>query len=649
MITVIRQTLKGNGFRFLLVFMLTLMGGALILSPMLDQSDTVKKTNWALKVNDSAVPFDQFNREYMSLERQFNMIRQYSTEYFDYLIKTQGTAQQITIDSFVTKKLYQQVAENAPFKIHPSYMAEMLKNKHFIQESGIGSIFPPYLIDEKGVIDGLQLKLYLKQVNLSMAQFEHMLEEAFEQSFAEAVVAAGGFVPKALLNEYIESMYGLKQFAILQWSLQDIVKNEVSQPISGEVLLEFFNDQNKKYKRYWEPERRSGSMWRLPADRYGVTVSENAVEAYYLKNRKDFVDSKPMTIVRHILFKVESDEVESDVYAKAQDVLEKAKKDPHSFAELAQKYSEDDLSANSGGLLPPFSKGMIDQSTEQLVGSLHSPGDISNVFKSKDGFEIMQLVERSPIVYKELTVVSDEIKNKLLKDEMKKQFLQDVKSLSSNPTKEQLDMFVQSHNGNGVEKIQETEKTSTSKVKTLFSIPQVGGFLYNFDNNGAYLVMLEGVVDEYEADIQSIQEQVAEDLYYQRAQKSLDSLIQQAKIMVKSAPIESVARDLGGNLIYTDYMKSSDANFDSSFKQWGIPKDKLFSLEKVGFTQEHSDDRNGFLIQFCDKKQIQEEGQKQKDEAIGKLLVDNLSLIQSAFIASLRKGATIKINDSIIQ
>ena len=63
------------------------------------------------------------------------------------------------------------------------------------------------------------------------------------------------------------------------------------------------------------------------------------------------------------------------------------------FAQLATKFSEDEISAKKGGDLDFFSKGQMVPEFDKAAFSME-PGQISDLVKTQDGFHIIKLVEK---------------------------------------------------------------------------------------------------------------------------------------------------------------------------------------------------------------------------------------------------------------
>lgn len=99
-------------------------------------------------------------------------------------------------------------------------------------------------------------------------------------------------------------------------------------------------------------------------------------------------------VARQIL--IRGGDVRPDAQAKrrAEEVLKKAKAG-EDFAGLARQYSEDPLTKNKGGLLPPFGRGVMVQEFEDAAFAL-KPGQISGVVKTQFGYHIIKLEEIRP-------------------------------------------------------------------------------------------------------------------------------------------------------------------------------------------------------------------------------------------------------------
>ncbi len=136
-----------------------------------------------------------------------------------------------------------------------------------------------------------------------------------------------------------------------------------------------------------------------------VAVTDEDVKAYYDANPAEFTTAEIK--VSHILLEDE---------ASAQEVLEKVKANPDSFAELAKTRSKDTATAPEGGDLGFFGRGRMVPEFEQAAFELEKPGDLSEVVKSPFGFHVIRLTEKKEGEKRPFEQVAGEIRTKLLQE-----------------------------------------------------------------------------------------------------------------------------------------------------------------------------------------------------------------------------------------
>ncbi len=117
----------------------------------------------------------------------------------------------------------------------------------------------------------------------------------------------------------------------------------------------------------------------------GLTVSDDEARKFYDDNAKMFIQPERVH-ARHILV---SDDA---TLAKVQDELKSGK----SFDAVAKQYSTDPGSANNGGDLGEFPRGVMVSEFEEAAFDLKNPGDVSEPVKSQFGWHIIKLEEHIP-------------------------------------------------------------------------------------------------------------------------------------------------------------------------------------------------------------------------------------------------------------
>ena len=152
------------------------------------------------------------------------------------------------------------------------------------------------------------------------------------------------------------------------------------------------------------PERVRVQYVVLSADELAkdVTVTEAEVKAAYEADyaaHPDRYKADEQRRASHILIQVPKDAkpaVREAALKKAEKILAEVRKSPERFAELAKKDSQDPGSAEQGGDLGYFDRGMMDKTFANAVFSLKKVGDISGVVKTPFGYHIIKLTGIQP-------------------------------------------------------------------------------------------------------------------------------------------------------------------------------------------------------------------------------------------------------------
>lgn len=118
-------------------------------------------------------------------------------------------------------------------------------------------------------------------------------------------------------------------------------------------------------------------------------------EEYYLTHRQEYVQPERIKVA-HILWKLKCDcEDQNGIkLAQAESTLKQLQAGAD-FAELAKKYSEDQISAAKGGDLGDWiMRGALVKPFEDAAFALPTPGAISTVIKTDFGYHIIKLITR---------------------------------------------------------------------------------------------------------------------------------------------------------------------------------------------------------------------------------------------------------------
>jgi parvulin-like peptidyl-prolyl isomerase len=144
-----------------------------------------------------------------------------------------------------------------------------------------------------------------------------------------------------------------------------------------------------------------------------VTVTPKEIEEYYNSNQDEFKTPERIK-VRRILIEVDPDASEADEKKKKEEAekILKQVKAGEDFPSLAKQYSEDVKTKNKGGLVGFFTKGSKDPAFEEAAFKLKKD-EVSPLVRTKQGFEIIQFLDKKEAATKTLNEATSRIENKL--------------------------------------------------------------------------------------------------------------------------------------------------------------------------------------------------------------------------------------------
>ena len=154
-----------------------------------------------------------------------------------------------------------------------------------------------------------------------------------------------------------------------------------------------------------------------------IKVSEDEIKTRYASK----ADSYKQTETRrasHILFRVAKDAPDTELkaaQAKAEEALAKVRKNPADFARIAKEQSQDPGSAEKGGDLDWFGRGMMVKPFEETVFAMKE-GEISNVIRTDFGLHIIRATGIKAEKVKALAEVKDEIQKELIAEQGGRKF-----------------------------------------------------------------------------------------------------------------------------------------------------------------------------------------------------------------------------------
>ncbi|MCB1760899.1 MAG: SurA N-terminal domain-containing protein [Gammaproteobacteria bacterium] len=182
-------------------------------------------------------------------------------------------------------------------------------------------------------------------------------------------------------------------------------------------------DENRD--SYMAPERVKLEYIDLDIENISQTLSadEASLLGFYESNKADYATEERRR-ASHIL--ISSDE--QNALEKAQQALARVR-DGEDFAVVAKELSQDPGSADLGGDLGFFSKGIMEPAFEDAVFAM-SIGDVSEPVKTEFGYHVIKLVGIEAAQRKGYEEVKDQIRSAYLKREAERLFYEYAERLS---------------------------------------------------------------------------------------------------------------------------------------------------------------------------------------------------------------------------
>ena len=285
---------------------------------------------------------------------------------------------------------------------------------------------------------------------LSIPQFQqdgHFSQERYRQALSVAMFTAQTFQDEVrqgmLLNQqrfaFIGSAFALpaeiERFVRLYMQTRNYTYLTIpaslflkDSKVSEEAIQAYYQ---KNQKEFLAPEKVSIDFVRLSMKQLKdqVKIDESEIKRYYDENQNSY-QTPAQWQVAHILFAFPpnaSDETQSQVKQKAEEAFKTLQNNPMKFDELVKTSSDDKLSLAKGGLLPWLVAGHSD--FDKALANLTEPGQISAPVKSSHGYEVFKLVAFKPATLKPLSQVEGEIKEQLLVDLIQAQYARTLEKL----------------------------------------------------------------------------------------------------------------------------------------------------------------------------------------------------------------------------
>lgn len=237
--------------------------------------------------------------------------------------------------------------------------------------------------DENGRFNEQKFRNFLAQSGLTEDQLIENLRRQFELQNVANLAVNGNIVSSQQLERIAKLMQAERE---IRTAVVD-PRNFAAGVKVDDAALKAYYDKDKS--KYLIPKAVKFEYIELSAKTLAdrQTVSEEEVKKAFAEQQSS---AQPKQEVSHIMFALAQGGDKAKIKAEAEKVLAEAKASPDNFAALAQKYSQDTATAQSGGAL-----GVVDKSSalpEEFKAAIAklNKGDIALV-ESTAGFHIVRI------------------------------------------------------------------------------------------------------------------------------------------------------------------------------------------------------------------------------------------------------------------
>lgn len=289
-------------------------------------------------------------------------------------------ARYVTLERLVRERVMNEAVDASLLSITDARLARELQ-----QIPVIASLKKP-----DGSFDKERYEQIAASQGLTPAGLEARIRQDLSLRQVESGLSTSAFAPKAVADMALNAFFERRDVQFVRFSPADFV----GKVQTSDADVESFYKANSAVFQTPETADVQYLVFDLEAVKKSISVPEADVRTYYEQNTAR-LQSKEERRASHILINASKDMPAAErekAKALAQDVLEKVKAKPDSFAQLAIKFSQDPGSAAKGGDLDFFVRGAMVKPFEDSAFALKK-GETSGLVESDFGYHIIRLTD----------------------------------------------------------------------------------------------------------------------------------------------------------------------------------------------------------------------------------------------------------------
>ncbi|MCG7495825.1 peptidylprolyl isomerase [Vibrio sp. Of7-15] len=331
-------------------------------------------------------------------------------------------------DREISRNEFEQVYQNERNRMQSQlgeYFSTLLGDPQYVQQlrqNILDRMVNDVLLEQRASTLGLRISdEQIRQTIVTMPSFQN--NGAFDKDVYAAALRRAGYTPDSfaeylrqdmtrtqLISALQSSDFALPSEIALQGELEtqqreirtitlDVAKFAENADISEQDIQAYYDENQEQFMR---PEQVKVAYIELSGNtlKSQVKVTDAEADDYYLESLDKYSTAEKRK-VSHIM-------VEGDDEARAQSLLDRVNAG-EDFAAVAKDSSDDTFSAQDGGALDWFERGVMDPAFEDAAYDLAAAGDVSGLVKSEFGYHIIKLDDIEKPTTKPFSEVKAEI------------------------------------------------------------------------------------------------------------------------------------------------------------------------------------------------------------------------------------------------
>jgi len=273
--------------------------------------------------------------------------------------------------------------------------------------------------DQSGKFSRERYRQLLQGQGLTPAAFENQVRTSIVLEQVRNVYSGSAFTPDSIADRLLKIREQEREVSQVIFNPADYRKQvKISDADADKYYAEHKGE-------FLVPERVKVEFVVLSLEAYerGIQVSDEELKKFYLENQSRFQTAEERR-ASHILIPAAataSPEEKAIARTQADDLFKQVKANPKKFGELAAKFSKDPGSAEKGGDLGFFGRGLMVKPFDEAAFSM-KVGDIAGPVETQYGYHIIRLDAVKPVQTTPLQAVRAQIEAEIRKPKVAKAF-----------------------------------------------------------------------------------------------------------------------------------------------------------------------------------------------------------------------------------